>query len=115
MPSRLGSANKNRQFLLNRMKDMLGEDFDPVIQMAKNAVKLQQIADENLANCGYIEDAEGKEIMTYAESLINANKEFERVAPYIAPKLKAVEISQEEGEDGKPKEWKIQVVKPSDT
>ena len=71
---------------------MLGSEFEPVMKMAENASKLQEIADKRLANDGYIEDAEGNEIMTYAESLINANKEWERVAPYVAAKLKAVEI-----------------------
>lgn len=111
-----GSTNKNSVFLLKRMQDMLGEDFDPVVNMARNAAKLQAIADEVLEDEKVLTDAESGTLITYAESLVNANKEWERIAPYVAAKLKAVEISQgTDPETGEAKEWKITVVKPSDT
>lgn len=96
MPSRAGSQNKNRQFLMNRMKDMLGDDFDPVVNMAKNAAKIQEIA-----------DVEGS-IENYSDAL----SAWDKVAPYVAAKLKAVEISQAvDDETGETKEWKITVKK----
>tara|TARA_E500000178_G_scaffold180820_1_gene179543 strand:+ start:398 stop:730 length:333 start_codon:yes stop_codon:yes gene_type:complete len=47
MPSRLGSPNKNKKFLLNRLQDVYGQDFHPIITMAENAVKLHDTASKN--------------------------------------------------------------------
>ena len=47
MPSRLGSPNKNKKFLLNRLQDMYGQDFHPIMKMAENAVRLHDIASKN--------------------------------------------------------------------
>mgnify|MGYP003329302120 CR=1 FL=1 len=47
MPSRLGSPNKNKKFLLNRLQDMYGQDFHPIMKMAENAVRLQEISSRN--------------------------------------------------------------------
>ena len=38
-----GSMNKNSKFLLNRLQDMYGEQFDPVMKMAQQAVKLDEL------------------------------------------------------------------------
>ena len=42
-----GAVGKNKQYLLNRLKDMYGEDFDPVMRMAAQAVKLDSLADDD--------------------------------------------------------------------
>lgn len=42
MPSRLGSPNKNKRFLLNRLQDIYGDDY----RMAENAEILHKIAAE---------------------------------------------------------------------
>ena len=47
MPSRLGSPNKNKKFLLNRLQDMYGKDFHPIMKMAENAIRLHEIASRN--------------------------------------------------------------------
>ena len=47
MPSRLGSPNRNKKFLLNRLQDMDGQDFHPIMKMAENAVRLHDIASRN--------------------------------------------------------------------
>ena len=47
MPSRLGSPNKNKKFLLNRLQDMYWQDFHPIMKMAENAVRLHDIASKN--------------------------------------------------------------------
>ena len=47
MPSRLGSCNKIKKFLLNRLQDMYGDDFHPIMKMAENAVRLHKIASRN--------------------------------------------------------------------
>jgi len=38
MPGRLGSPNKNKKFLLNRLQYMYVQDFHPIMKMAENAV-----------------------------------------------------------------------------
>jgi predicted DNA-binding protein (MmcQ/YjbR family) len=48
MSGKKGMVHKNRQFLLNRLQDMYGEHFDPVIQMSENAVKIQALVDSVL-------------------------------------------------------------------
>ena len=47
MPSRLGSPNRNKKFLLNRLQDMYGQDFHPIMKMAENAIRLHEIASRN--------------------------------------------------------------------
>ena len=39
-----GALGKNKAFLLNRLKDMYGKDFDPVMKMAEQAATLDQLA-----------------------------------------------------------------------
>ena len=83
MPSRKDSPNRNKAFLLKRLQDMYGEDFHPIMKMAENAVTLQMIAND--------------------ERDVNALKAaldgWDKVAHYTEPKLKAIEIT---GEDGGP-------------
>ena len=47
MPSRLGSPNKNKKLLVNRLQDIYGQDFQPIMKMAENAVRLHDIASRN--------------------------------------------------------------------
>lgn len=82
MPSRAGSPNRNKQFLLNRLKDMYGEDFHPIIQMADNAVLLQERVDKLGNNAQSVD-------------IINALKAWGSVAEYVSPKLKAIELTAE--------------------
>ena len=44
VPSRLGSPNKNKRCLLNRLQDMYGKEFHPIIKMAENAMTLHELA-----------------------------------------------------------------------
>ena len=73
MPSRLGSPNRNKKLLLNRLQDMDGQDFHPIMKMAENAVRLHDIATWN--------------------DTIDA---WDRIAKYTEPKLKAVDYYPEE-------------------
>jgi len=79
MPSRAGSPNKNKSFLLNRLQDMYGDDFHPILKMAGNAVAIQEMVDDN-------EEAESIDYY-------RANQAWDQVAQYTEPKLKAIEIS----------------------
>ena len=79
-----GIPNKNKAFLLNRLKDMYGDEFHPIMRMAENAVKLQGAADTEEPNpVNYKMALEG----------------WEKIAQYVEPKLKAIEVA---GEDGNP-------------
>ena len=80
MPSRLGSPNKNKQFLLNRLQDMSGKDFHPIIKMAENAMTLHELA----SKANSIND------------LSRSIDAWDRIAKYTEPKLKAVDCYHEE-------------------
>ena len=74
MPSRKGSPNRNKAFLLKRLQDMYGEEFHPIIKMADIAAD-----DDNDIRLRF--DA------------------WKEIAKYTEAQLKAVEIT---GEDGGP-------------
>ena len=76
----LNSANKNKAYLLKRLQDMYGADFNPVIKVAENAVALQLAADN---------EPDKTEVRVAA---VNA---WDKVAQYVEPKLKAIEVSGE--------------------
>ena len=75
MPSRLDSPNRNKKFLLNRLQDMYGQDFHPIMKMAENAIRLHEIASRN----DTIDDL---------KLSIDA---WAKIAKYTEPKLKAMD------------------------
>lgn len=77
MPSRAGRPNRNKAFLLNRLQDMYGDDFHPIMRMAENAVTMHEQARASLT----IDDLKAS---------IDA---WDKIAAYTEPKLKASEIS----------------------
>lgn len=81
MPSRKGCPNKNKAFLLGRLQEMYGDDFHPILRMAENATKMQELLDKV--------DEDDKTIMF--QGLRAAIDAWEKVAQYTEPKLKAVE------------------------
>tara|TARA_R110000764_G_scaffold17080_3_gene47024 strand:+ start:416 stop:733 length:318 start_codon:yes stop_codon:yes gene_type:complete len=87
----LNSANKNKAYLLKRLQDMYGADFNPVIKVAENAVALQLAADK---------EPDKTEVRVAA---VNA---WDKVAQYVEPKLKAMEISTLDA-DGKSTGFKV--------
>ena len=101
--------NKNSRFLLTRLQDIYGDDFHPIMKMAENCATIQDIADSSkdemvIDEVEAIEGGEGEDIgvdvISRVISLAKlANENWEKLAPYIAPKLKATEIT---GEDGGP-------------
>lgn len=70
-------VGKNKKFLLNRLQDMYGDDFHPIMNMAENAVKLQKAADQDPEPNNFKAALDG----------------WEKIAQYVEPKLKAVEHS----------------------
>ena len=76
-----GSMNRNSKFLLNRLQDMYGEQFDPVMKMAQQAVKLDELAESDPS------------VSNQKESI----QAWGKIAEFVAPKLKAVEMSGDAG------------------
>lgn len=106
MPSRAGSPNRNKQRLLKALQKEYGDDFEPVMKMAGNASFLQGIADEYQGAHSYEEeltDGDPKEgsgpgiLSAIKDKAIaaskEANAEWDRIAKYTTPQLKAVEIT----------------------
>jgi len=89
MPSRKGCPNKNKTFLLGRLQEMYGDDFHPILRMAENAAKMQELLDTV--------DKDDKTIMF--QGLKVAIEAWDKVAQYTEPKLKAVEHTGKDGED----------------
>ena len=96
MPSRKGSPNKNKAFLLKRLQDMYGEDFDPIIRMSGHAIEMSEIVAQEPSIDGH-------------KVAVDA---WDKIAQYVQPKLKAVEVS---GDPDAPLEVKrvIEFVRPS--
>ena len=79
-----GIPNKNKGFLLNRLQDMYGDDFHPIMKMAENAVKLQASADLDPESANFKAALDG----------------WEKIAQYVEPKLKAVDLNASVDLDG---------------
>lgn len=90
-----GSPNRNKQFLINRLQDMFGDDFHPIMKMATNANRLQSLVDEawearQKAKAG---EAEAVDAGVMGASLQDAITAWDKVAQYTEPKLKALEVT----------------------
>jgi hypothetical protein len=90
-----GSVNKNKDFLMKRLQDMYGEDFDPILMAAKNAYEMNNLAQLELTE-EQMAEMDGVDLVRVTEAVFNRKKEcvtaFDRIAQYVQPKLKAVEI-----------------------
>ena len=75
MPGRLGSPNKNKKFLLNRLQDMYVDDLHPIMKMSEDAISWNDTIDD----------------------LKRSIDAWDRIAKYTEPKLKAVNCCYEEG------------------
>jgi len=78
----IGSSNRNKKFLLSRLREMYGDDFHPIMSAAKNAHRMNEIAEKS------------DDIL----DLERASKAWDRIAEYTEPRLKAVEHTGEGGE-----------------
>ena len=95
MPSRAGSTNKNKQALIAALRAKYGKGFDPVMKMAEHAMKLSESAEAT-------EDPNDNKM---------ALDGWEKVAGYVTPKLKAIEVTGPDDENGLPTAIKIEIVK----
>ena len=108
MARTLGSKDKPKRALVMRLKQVYGEEFDVVMNMAHNATNLQGIADAAMqtlhtatANGVPSDEDDANAVVqalrgasTAANDAINA---WDKVAVYVQPKLKQVEVTGEGG------------------
>lgn len=91
-----GSPNRNKQFLRNRLADMFGQDLHPIIKMVKNCIEIQDAAEaiEIPNKNAFLSDTEALDsaIQGRMAALKSANAEWSRVAEYLEPKLKSIEV-----------------------
>ncbi len=96
------SSDKNRKFLLNRLQDMYGKDFDPIMMAAKNAKEMNDLAQIELTK-EQMEDMDGVELLSFTDTVFARKKEcvaaFDKIAQYVQPKLKAIEVDMTLGGD----------------
>jgi len=80
----VGRPNQNKDFLLKRLQDMYGDDFHPIMAMAKNACIVQKRIDDGL--------------LTVLDSDLQlAHKYWSEIAKYVEPQLKAVDVDVKSG------------------
>jgi len=73
------ASNKSKEFLSNRLKAMYGDDFDPIMRMAQQAMRIHgQTTDVSDIN-----------------DLKASIEAWDKIAQYTTPKLKALELSGE--------------------
>jgi hypothetical protein len=97
VPSRAGSPNKNKQALIALLEQKY-PGYQPVLCMAEGAQLLTERAREATEQVkGIKQDDAIKDVVIMRqfelEAWQRANAENDRVAVYITPKLKAVEVN----------------------
>lgn len=78
------------------------------MEMAKNASRLQVIADTHY-------DEKNVDTSEIQDSAVIAQNAWGKIAEYVAPKLKSIEITPGEDEDGQVKAWTINIVGGTDS
>ena len=71
-----GTPSRNEKFLTNKLREMYGKDFDPIMKAAEMAVEIHAVA------------LKTKEMA----DMVQAVNCWDKVAQYVQPKLKAIEI-----------------------
>lgn len=95
MPRNPGIPNKNKRGLKAQLKKAYGEDFDVIMMMADNCVTLHKIAQahkEGAITAGEATAGDVK-LIDATSSAKTANDALEKLAQYVEPKLKAIEVS----------------------
>ena len=99
-----GSPNKSKQRLLKSLQAEYGAEFDPVLKMAANCARLQSLVDARWAEGASDPDID-------LTLLLQTNKEWDRVARYVTPQLKSVELTPSfDDSDCSDTSWTIKVV-----
>ena len=106
-----GIPNNNKRGLKAQLKAKYGKDFDVIMMMGQNCVTLHKIAmDHAGGKVTMDEDSNGKmNVIDASSSAKVAIDALEKLAQYVEPKLKAVEIS---GDPDKPVngKWTVEFV-----
>ena len=76
-----GTPNRNNAFLMRKLKDMFGKDFDPILKAAEMAVNIHAVA-------------ESTRDMADMKASVDA---WDKVAQYVTPRLKAVDVQDSSG------------------
>ena len=95
MPRPKNSPNKNKRGLKAELKRAYGDDFDVIMMMAENCKTLHEIAKAHVQT-----GPEGQRLVTVGDDgLIDASSSaktaidsLDKLAQYVEPKLKAVEM-----------------------
>ncbi len=85
MPRPPGIPNRNRGYTLNKLKEMWGDDFDPLVKMAESCNELIKLASDYKKE----HPTNWTEIFSFNERIVSS---FDKVASYTQPKLKAIEV-----------------------
>ncbi len=85
-----GSPNKNKTRLLKALQKEYGEDFNPIMKIAKNATMLQAMLDKRLQ--AEIDDPTAQEPVNWFDLVKDVNTEWGRMSKFVTPELKAVEM-----------------------
>lgn len=91
-----GIPNKNKRGLRAQLKQQYGDDFDVIMMMAEHCNTLHKIAKHHATGAT---STDGKEVIDALSSAKEAISNLDKLAQYVEPKLKAVELT---GEDGEP-------------
>ncbi len=75
-----GANNKNKRGMKQRLREAYGDDFDVIMMMGKNCKTLLDL----IPNEPTEDDV---------DLIIDANTQLDKLAQYVEPKLKAVELT----------------------
>lgn len=123
MPRPKGSKNKPKRLLISRLEELYGDEFNPIMKMAENAVILQQITDNELKEFGmFVDDHMGEfvsnnerqqynaHLSRVKDSAVDSINAWDKVAQYTQPKLKAVEVMTPSDERPEDRTWLVEFV-----
>lgn len=97
MASREGSKNKNKQFLLAKLKDMYGAQFDPIMRAAELADSLHRHLQESAATINAVTDPVEKAKMFHERSglICDAIDKWCKIGEFTNGKVSAITLSQD--------------------
>lgn len=111
-----GIPNKNKRGLKAELKKAYGKDFDVIFMMAENCLVLHDIAKSHRDGKKTV-DMEGgaSKIIDASSSAKTAIDALEKLAQYVEPKLKAIEVTGADGDAIQISRVERIIVDPSNT
>jgi hypothetical protein len=95
-----GASNKSKNGLKARLREQYGDKFDVIMLMGKNCLALQEMADacqERLQETLEDKEADIEDVLDHKSGVISSAKvaidALDKLAQYVEPKLKSIEIS----------------------